>query len=312
MKKKKNKSSCYSTFEYSDVYPEESNPPPPEAHDREDQETILGLIASLHLNSDYSDLTIICKDKILSAHKLVETEHPIRLTEKDPILIEKMLEFLYTGNYTAPSPTKTSETTQADGGDVPVMDRWPAEEPSWEHQPENDVTDEVEAHLDEHFTETVTRTLENTPETLVPGLQMNENPASIDEFHPEYASKEGDKGGLAEPIVDSLADCHPCYFHVRMYGEADYFMIDDLKSKAAVHFCASFMSSPERESFADTVEELYSTRANYQELRQLAIEMLVANLPNLRNGPTPVITSELMKSIPNFTYDLFQATLDKY
>ncbi|KAJ6019785.1 hypothetical protein N7499_003118 [Penicillium canescens] len=267
MKKKKDKSSRYSTSEYSDAYPEESNPPPPEAQDREDQETILGLIA---IDDD-----------------LQETEHPIRLTEKDPILIEKMLEFLYTGNYTAPSPTKTSEITQADGGDVPVMDRWPAEEPSYE-------------------------TLENTPETLVPGLQTNENPASIDEFHPEYASKEGDKGGLTEPIVDSLADCHPCYFHVRMYGEADYFMIDDLRSKAGMHFCASFMSSPERESFADTAEELHSIRANYQELRQLAIEMLVANLPNLRNGPTPVITSELMESIPNLTYDLFQATLDKY
>jgi hypothetical protein len=66
------------------------------------------------------------------------------------------------------------------------------------------------------------------------------------------------------------------------------------------------------ESFAETIEELYSTRANYQELRQVAIEMIVGNLPNLRNGDTSVITSELMKSIPDFTYDLFQATLDKY
>ncbi|KAJ5175142.1 uncharacterized protein N7482_001019 [Penicillium canariense] len=277
-------------FGYEGTYPKESNPPPPEAQNREDQDTILGLIASLHLNSDYSDLTIFCKDKIFSAHRLVvcprskyfqnacyggfkETEQPIRLNEKEPILIEKMLEFLYTGNYTPPCPTQPSEIVQADGGDIPGMDRQPAEEPSLESPPENDV---------------------------------------IDEFPLNHASKEGDERVVTKPLVESLVDCHPCYFHVRMYGEADYFMIDDLKRKAEVHFCASLLSSPKTESFEEAIEELYSTRANYHKLRQVAIGVIVANLPNLRNGPAPVITPELTRSIPDFTYDLLQATLDKY
>lgn len=72
-----------------------------------------------------------------------------------------------------------------------------------------------------------------------------------------------------------------------MYVEADYFMINDLKSKVEVHFCASFMSSPERESFAEIIEELYSSRANYQKLRHVAIEKIVGNLPNLRHGRRP-------------------------
>lgn len=223
-----------------------------------------------------------------------------------------MLEFLYTGNYSAPWPTHTLEITQADPGYVPEMDRQPAEELSREPQPENDVINEVEVHSDEHLNGTVTRRPGNAPETLAHGPQTNTNSAPIDKVPPKYAIEEEDNGDITGPPVDSLLDCHPCYFHVRMYGEADYFMIDDLKSKAEVHFCASFMSSPERESFAETIEELYSTRANYQELRQVAIEMIVGNLPNLRNGQTSVITSELMKSIPDFTYDLFQVTLDKY
>lgn len=223
-----------------------------------------------------------------------------------------MLEFLYTGNYSAPWPTDTLEITQADPGYVLEMDKQPAEELSQELQTENDVIDEVEVHSDEHLNGTDTRSPENAPETLVHGPQTNGNSAPIDKILPKYTVDEGDNGDITGPPVDSLLDCHPCYFHVRMYGEADYFMIDDLKSKAEVHFCASFMSSPERESFAETIEELYSTRANYQELRQVAIEMIVGNLPNLRNGHTSVITSELMKSIPDFTYDLFQATLDKY
>jgi hypothetical protein len=185
---------------------------------------------------------------------LQETEHPIRQNDKDPILIKKILEFLYTGNYTAPYPTQTSKITQTDSEDVPEIDIQFAEEPSRESQPENNTTDKV----------------------------------------------------------NSLIDYHPFYFYIRIYSKADYFIINDLKSKAEAYFYASFMTSPERESFAQIIEELYSTRANYQKLRQLAIETIVANLPSLRNGPAPVVTSELIKSIPDFTYDLLQATLDKY
>ncbi|KAI2687588.1 hypothetical protein CBS147326_6534 [Penicillium roqueforti] len=247
-----------------------------------DQEIILGLIASLHLNSDYSDLTIICKDAVFSAHKLLvcsrseyfrracssgfkETYNPIHLDEQDPILIEKMLEFLYTGNYTFRSRTPKSPET-VDG----------------------------EAHADEPMIES----------PLPTELAMNESAPND-----ETLSEQRD---TVELVADTLAECHPCYFHVRMYGVADYFMIGDLKSKAEGHFRASFMDCLERDSFAEMIQELYSTQANYQKLRQLAIQMIVANLPRLRTGRTPVIDAELMKSVPDFTYDLCQATLDNY
>lgn len=49
--------------------------------------------------------------------------------------------------------------------------------------------------------------------------------------------------------------------------------------------------------FAEIIEEVYSTRVNHHALRQLAIEM------------TPAFTLALMNSNPDFTDDLFQATL---
>lgn len=241
-----------------------------------------------------------------------ETDHPISLNEKDPILIEKLLEFLYMGNYTTPCPTYSSETTQADEGDVPNVDRQPAGDLSRELQAESGATDEADVHIGECFYETVTESLEKNPGRLMHAPQMNEKSSITDGGCPGDATEQEDEGRITDPAIDPLVNCHPCYFHVRIYGEADYFMISDLKSKAEKHFCASFMNSPERESFAEIMEEVYSTRANYQELRQLAIKMIVDNLPLLRKRPTPVITSELMKSVPDFTYDLLQATLDKY
>ncbi|KAJ5377366.1 uncharacterized protein N7496_004775 [Penicillium cataractarum] len=222
-----------------------------------------------------------------------------------------MLEFLYTGDYTTPCSTQTPEITQAKGGDVPEINSKPTEELPRKYRPESDITNEFDMHLHEHLTESATRALDDTPETLMPRPETNDNPALIDES-PQITTKDGDESVVTEPLVNSILDCHPSYFHLRMYGEADYFMIDDLKRKAEAHFYASFMSSPKAESFTETIEELYSTRANYLELRQAAIETIIANLPSLRSGPMPVITSELMKSVPDFTYDLLQATLDEY
>ncbi|KAJ5563088.1 hypothetical protein N7535_002468 [Penicillium sp. DV-2018c] len=227
-----------------------------------DQETILGLIASLHLTSNYSDLTIICKDETLSAHKLVEADNSIRLTDKDPVLIEKVLQFLYTGNYTTPSPTRSSDSKQAGDGDIPKKDARPTEESEslLKQPPDNEPNAEVEVPPLEPFTETATRTMENTPEALVSELQTNVDPTSTD-------GEEGDKEDPTEPIELSLTDCHPSYFHARMYAEADYFMIDDLRRNARMRLCASLVNSPEKEAFADAIEEVYSTRANYQGLR---------------------------------------------
>ncbi|KGO75168.1 Uncharacterized protein PITC_057890 [Penicillium italicum] len=290
MMKKKGKISAFSAKDL------EPDPPTSDKQSKEDQETILTLIAS--------DLTIMCKGEAFSAHRLVvcprskyfhrasyggfkETEGQIYLDERSPILIEKVLEFLYTGDYTL----KRLATT-------PVH-------PGTEGAERQEINTRVENGpvLDSSSEES------ESTEGPVDGSAVENKPAPIDENPAEELFEQGVE---LEPIVDKLADCHPCYFHVRMYGEADYFMISDLKTKAKAQFLASFMDNPKRATFADTIEELYSTHADYQQLRQLAIEVIVDNLPNLRKGLFPVIDSRLMKAVPDFTLDLCQATLDKY
>ncbi|KAJ5628653.1 hypothetical protein N7490_010881 [Penicillium lividum] len=203
-----------------------------------DTTAILGLIEDLHLKSEYSDMTIICGDKTFPAHKLVEAESPVHLDDKDPIIIEKMLEYLYTGDYTCQIPSAS-------------------------------------------------------------GSPVNS---------------------------DSVSGHGSSYFHALMYASADYFMIDDLKRKSMEYFSSKFMPSTSlnlagssvvslpmnKKEFAETIEEIYSTRADYQELRKLAIEKIKNNLFLLRKGNKPFINSELMKSNPDFTYDLCEATLTKY
>ena len=54
-----------------------------------------------------------------------------------------------------------------------------------------------------------------------------------------------------ERAFDSSADCRPCYFHMRIFGEADYFMINPLKDKGKAQFC--FMDCSERNLFAEVI-----------------------------------------------------------
>ncbi|KAJ5651996.1 hypothetical protein N7507_009422 [Penicillium longicatenatum] len=115
-----------------------------------------------------------------------------------------------------------------------------------------------------------------------------------------------------EFIVNPLTDCHPCYFHLRMYAEADYFMIEDLKTKAEENFCASFIDCAETKFLARVMRELYSTRANYLDLRVLAMKLLVDNLRALQEKSTPAINSSLLEDNPDFAIDLCMATMKKY
>ncbi|GLA44642.1 hypothetical protein AnigIFM63309_004556 [Aspergillus niger] len=163
--------------------------------------------------------------------------------------------------------------------------------------------------MEELANETAVAAVENTADGFVDGLPMNEKLASNNE---PLEKGPIEKGAIVEPAVDMLVDCHPCYFHVRMYGEADYFMIDDLKTKAKEKFLASLMNCSEIESFSEIIAELYSTRADYGKLRKLALKVIVDNLPSLRKGFTPVIGSKLMKSVPDFAIDLCLLTMDKY
>lgn len=97
-----------------------------------------------------------------------------------------------------------------------------------------------------------------------------------------------------------------------MYGEGDYFVVDDLKVKAKEKFRLSFTNPPNNESFADTIEEVYSMNADYRGLRKLVVELISQNWRTLRSGGSPALSDELIKSIPDFSFDLCLALLKAY
>ncbi|KAJ0413315.1 hypothetical protein BJY00DRAFT_63753 [Aspergillus carlsbadensis] len=262
--------------------------PASDMQDKEGQGTILDLVSS--------DLAIICQGKTLPAHKIVvcprskyfktacfggfkEAKEPIHLDGTDPVLVEKVLEFLYTDSYTIGYISPQARYPPVDSSRRPELET--------EHAEEHAATEVVSES--EEASNKATKSLDNIAQDLV-----NEKSPS-------------DRGS----IMDAVAECHPSYFHARMFGEADYFMINDLKDKAKDQFRLSFVDCSERDLFVEVIKELYSPRANYQELRKLAVDVVVNNLPNLRKGFLPAVDFELLKTVPDFAIELCLATVDR-
>ncbi|KAJ6102604.1 hypothetical protein N7486_005031 [Penicillium sp. IBT 16267x] len=164
-----------------------------------------------------------------------EANEPIRLDDNSSVLLENVLDFQYTGEYTVGSPEPTPNSRQADGDERSRSD---GDAESAREPPIKLQSDQlVNASLTPETGEAVTGIDLPPPEIVLVELANaclnSENPALINQTPEKDLSNAW---GVGEPIADTLFDNHPCYFHLRMYGEADYFMIDGLILKRARNF----------------------------------------------------------------------------
>lgn len=132
---------------------------------------------------------------------------------------------------------------------------------------------------------------------------------------PKQEMEEEVEGNILHDDDTFLEQCHPCYFHARMYIEAGWWSIPDLKVKAKAHFTKAFMDNPDPKSFAKTIEAIYAINTTCHELKDEVIRFIVPNMMMFWKGAgvsttPPVLTRELMELVPQFTFELFPKFLD--
>jgi len=250
-----------------------------------------GLLSSLFLSPKYSDLTIVCGNETFSAHRNIvcprsnyfaracdgnfkeALSREIELPDREPVLVKKTLEFLYTGDYTH----EGRELISYAAGEPAAANNDKATTPSSPEgglEPSNNGTSATAASAGDSQLKTTT----------------NSKPS----------------------LFGSPALSLSC-FHVLMYAEADYFQVDRLKAMAKKKFRASFMDKPDRKSFQVAVMEVYRSTAEYDRgLKDVVIALTRSNLVILRGGIFPVLADDLLRSVPEFAVDLCIATLGKY
>ncbi|KAJ5727900.1 hypothetical protein N7493_005720 [Penicillium malachiteum] len=94
---------------------------------------------------------------------------------------------------------------------------------------------------------------------------------------------------------------HPAYLHYRVYAEGEYFMINDLKDKAADYFKQALLAKriPPAQ-FVEMVQEIFTDRPNVEPLQDALLAHCVRNLQYYQRGRQPVLTTEFLKQRPIF------------
>lgn len=162
--------------------------------------------------------------------------------------MERVLEFLYKGQYTPPEKAKEPQN-QASASSPPAK----------------------------------------RAKVVIPTAPVATSNANI------ASSKTIEKGSTSVTVVPNEA----C-FHAAVLAEADYFMIPKLKMQAKERFNGTFVVQ-NRSHFAETVKEIYSSRANYAPLK-------AAILRHLFDSPwrmSWLVDDKLVKLVPDFGVDLF-------
>ncbi|KAK9847944.1 BTB/POZ fold [Penicillium brevicompactum] len=179
---------------------------------------------------------------------------------RSPTLVERMLQFLYTGDYTVEDNTTEVQISLGDSDKLPEPDTWHSEAALRLSQ--RDQNDVENLSTEDNAVDQIAMSMSNQlAASLMDQCSVNKR-TSVTGEGPLTGSSE-----QMDAIDESLTDCHPCYFHLRMYGEADYFLIKDLKIRAAENFRDSFENCSEKQILARVIKELYSTNADYRDIR---------------------------------------------
>ncbi|KAJ5890771.1 uncharacterized protein N7473_006999, partial [Penicillium subrubescens] len=246
---------------------------------------------SVYFSEECSDLTIVCGDKVLKAHRLVvcsqsdyfrkaccgifkEAHQPIKFPDKHPTVMEKVLGYFYTGDYTLKLGSGRCSATSSSK--------------NIRHQ--------------------------QSPSSAARPVVLVDNSS----FPASMALSQSTSSSLI-PVGSNEVDIEPsptrnlALFHARVYGEGDYVLVEGLKTMTQAEFTTDLTKSltkedPKTAALDETLEELYSTRANYYSLRCIAIRQIVENIHvvSVKHG---VPLRKSMKSIPDFAFDLCMALM---
>ncbi|KAJ5938574.1 hypothetical protein N7466_001708 [Penicillium verhagenii] len=239
------------------------------------------------------DMKIICDGRTFLAHKVVvcsrsdwfkdackgdvkESSGEINLEDKDAILIQVVLEFIYKNKYSLDGVAQDVCT--------------PADETS------------------PSFNQFGTKRRKSIMPANEPPVKRL-RPTSADFDFPQRAKspeKTKDMNLNAQPGSRNwppLSTCPASYFHARVFAEADYFMIHELKQSAKEKFSLALDTCDIKWRLELLIVELWSQRADYQDLQKILM-----NAIRLRGGSLHdlfvYLDRQFLQSVPQFTADV--------
>src|SRR5215471_17354572 len=214
------------------------------------------------------------------------------------MLVRKMLEYLYTLDYSIDEINNLVPETTASVG----------------RSPEDLAGDELNEAISNASDLAPPSSLKDIPPTC------NYDPFSFQDLAGDKPNEAiSNASDLAPPssLKDIPPTCtyDPLSFHILMYSLADRLFIRGLKSLAKENFEKELRPRLVSKSFPVAVIEVYSSTPEQDRgLRDLVVKITVDNLTKLREkkgSDHAILQNRLLKQIPEFAYDLSVAMMDK-
>ncbi|KAJ5087431.1 hypothetical protein N7456_011047 [Penicillium angulare] len=286
----------------------------------------------LWLSRDYSDMEIICGDETFPAHRVVicrrshwfktacssgfkvksfikisnppwldltdetqESSGVIHLAEKDPIVVKKVLEYLYKSDYSM--RMVAMDVCTPVGENSPSVNQFGLRK----RKLATTLSPDTVASLKQSPRKRARSTLE------LPGARVSVDLTPFPQASESQTCQTSDipPGQTIEEYDEDwppLTICPPCYFHARIYAEADFFMLDDLKELAKRKFNESLEICNVVWKLQLLLLELWSDRADYRELRSLLLYR-IRDVGTELNMLFLELDLAFLGSVPGFTAD---------
>ncbi|KAJ6032137.1 hypothetical protein N7540_002869 [Penicillium herquei] len=280
------------------------------------------------LSEEYSDMKIICGDTTFPAHRIAvctnstwfknaccsgfnESSGLVQLQEMDPLVFQRVLEFLYKREYSldgvamdACTPIdKTSPSVCTFGKRKSKNKDPPAAHAPSDQRPQK----RLKVSISE---------ITGTDKKIDPSIVAEPpNPGPFaGPFAGLYAHAPPVPGpSVAEPSVTHTAShkvekwpplvtCPPSYFHARVFGDADFFLLEELKEQALAKFRVSLRSIDELWKVKLLISELWSKNEKYAKLRPILMGSILFS-HSKAHTLFQEVTQDFLESQPEFNSD---------
>ncbi|KAJ5614114.1 hypothetical protein N7528_007768 [Penicillium herquei] len=250
------------------------------------------------LREEYSDMKIICGDRTFPAHRIVvctnskwfknacesgfqDSSGVIRLQDMDPLIFQRVLEFLYKKEYSIDdvaldvcTPVDSTSPSVCGFGKRKNRSKDLSAHASPKQPPRKRLRVSISEITGADKTDDPSDVAGSSAESSVTEPSVTE-PSVAEPSVTEPSPPGPSVTDTADPKWPPITNCPPSYFHARMFRDAGFFQIEELQEQALTKFKVALRVIDEQWKLELLISEIWSNDGDYTHLKPYLVGNIV-------------------------------------